>query len=296
MSGIIYLTRNLINGKVYVGMHTKDNQNYLGSGKYLNRAIKKYGRENFTRTDLDIFLTIEEGQEKERRWIAALNCLAPNGYNLNGGGEGQFNPSPETRTKLGAWVRSSALRAKISARFKGRHLSEAHKAMLRTYRGMLGKHHGFETKAKMRAKAIGRGHSSETRAKLSARMIGKPSPMKGKHLSLETRAKISAAKTGKPNPKRRGFSWNRGKKCPQISAAQMGRIAWNKGKVTSAETKAKISAAHMGRLVSEETRAKLSAANKGEKNVWFGKHLSEEHRAKLSASVHVARAIMRAEV
>lgn len=39
-----------MNGKVYVGKHqTKDlDDTYLGSGKYLNRAIKKHGRENLT--------------------------------------------------------------------------------------------------------------------------------------------------------------------------------------------------------------------------------------------------------
>ena len=46
---IIYKTTNLINGKIYVGMHSTDNLNdgYLGSGWILKQAIKKYGKENF---------------------------------------------------------------------------------------------------------------------------------------------------------------------------------------------------------------------------------------------------------
>ena len=48
---IIYKTTNLINGKIYVGMHSTDNLNdgYLGSGWILKQAIKKYGKENFKR-------------------------------------------------------------------------------------------------------------------------------------------------------------------------------------------------------------------------------------------------------
>ena len=44
---IIYKTTCLINGKIYVGQDSKNNPDYLGSGIYLNRAIKKHGKENF---------------------------------------------------------------------------------------------------------------------------------------------------------------------------------------------------------------------------------------------------------
>jgi len=47
MLPIIYKTTNTINGKIYVGKHNKDNDDYLGSGKLLKRAMKKYGKEYF---------------------------------------------------------------------------------------------------------------------------------------------------------------------------------------------------------------------------------------------------------
>jgi group I intron endonuclease len=46
---IIYCTTNKINGKKYIGSHNKRKLNYLGSGTDLKQAIKKYGKENFTR-------------------------------------------------------------------------------------------------------------------------------------------------------------------------------------------------------------------------------------------------------
>lgn len=45
--GIIYKTTNLVNGKIYVGQTTRDDENYLGSGSVLLQAVKKYGRKKF---------------------------------------------------------------------------------------------------------------------------------------------------------------------------------------------------------------------------------------------------------
>ncbi len=49
---IIYKTINLINQKFYIGKHAQSCDpyqfdGYLGSGKRLNLAIRKYGRANF---------------------------------------------------------------------------------------------------------------------------------------------------------------------------------------------------------------------------------------------------------
>lgn len=48
----IYLTINLVNNKKYIGQSCKESQlskYYLGSGSYISKAIKKYGKNNFTK-------------------------------------------------------------------------------------------------------------------------------------------------------------------------------------------------------------------------------------------------------
>lgn len=50
MIGFVYMWINKINGKKYIGYHEGlETDNYIGSGVYFKRAVKKYGLENFER-------------------------------------------------------------------------------------------------------------------------------------------------------------------------------------------------------------------------------------------------------
>jgi len=83
----IYKTTNLINGKIYVGQQSTNNKLYLGSGKLILRAIKKYGKENFKKTIIELCESCEELNNREIYWIKALNPE----YNLYPGGIGGYN-------------------------------------------------------------------------------------------------------------------------------------------------------------------------------------------------------------
>ena len=55
-----YKITNCINGKFYYGIHSTNNLNdgYMGSGKRLKCAIKKYGVENFNKDIIKFFNSI----------------------------------------------------------------------------------------------------------------------------------------------------------------------------------------------------------------------------------------------
>ncbi len=80
---ILYLTTNKIDGKKYIGVDGKNNPDYLGSGKYLKRAILKYGRENFTKEILFEFDSETDAYLKEIEIIHELNAVESKEYYNN---------------------------------------------------------------------------------------------------------------------------------------------------------------------------------------------------------------------
>jgi uncharacterized protein YlzI (FlbEa/FlbD family) len=90
MHYIIYETTNLINGKKYIGKHKTSNldDNYLGSGLYLQKSIQKYGRENFERKVLFVFDNENEMEEKEKELVNSELIRNDQYYNISLGGQG----------------------------------------------------------------------------------------------------------------------------------------------------------------------------------------------------------------
>lgn len=90
---IIYKTINTVNNKFYIGKH-KTNMlefdGYLGSGKILKQAIKKYGKEKFIRETLYVFGTNKEASLKEAEILTRKFLIenADKSYNLHVGGVG----------------------------------------------------------------------------------------------------------------------------------------------------------------------------------------------------------------
>lgn len=100
---IIYKTTNLINNKIYVGMHSTDNLNdgYLGSGWILKQAIKKYSKENFKREVLLVLPSRKEAREVEALLVDTEFISRQNTYNLQEGGMGVENQWGENNSAFG---------------------------------------------------------------------------------------------------------------------------------------------------------------------------------------------------
>jgi hypothetical protein len=88
----IYQITNLLNAKIYVGVHKTTNLNdgYMGSGKIIRSAIKKYGLDNF-RKDILEFLDTSEAMYAREKEIVNENFLSRKDiYNIMRGGFGGF--------------------------------------------------------------------------------------------------------------------------------------------------------------------------------------------------------------
>lgn len=85
-----YKITNNINNKYYYGVHCTDDldDGYMGSGKLLKVAFKKYGAENFTKVILEFFDTAAEAYEREAELVTMKEVNDPMCYNIKRGGEG----------------------------------------------------------------------------------------------------------------------------------------------------------------------------------------------------------------
>ena len=110
---IVYLTTNVVNQKIYVGVHKTINPDkfdgYIGNGIYVNkpvtyehsktifqRAVKKYGPKNFVRKTLAVFDNEDEAYLLEEEIVNEEFLSRDDVYNmvLGGGGGVLFTGIP----------------------------------------------------------------------------------------------------------------------------------------------------------------------------------------------------------
>lgn len=98
---IIYLLTNKINGKMYVGQHGTDNlkDGYMGCGVAIRKAIKEYGKENFSKEILCYCADRKDACQKEIEYIEKLGTTR-DGYNITKGGEGMLGHSHTAESRL----------------------------------------------------------------------------------------------------------------------------------------------------------------------------------------------------
>lgn len=174
-----------MNDKVYIGqttgtlrrrksLHLSSAQR--GDGYYFQRALKKYGKNNFKWATIDFAYSKRTLDRKEKYWIKEYKSTnSKYGYNLmDGGGSGGI-PNEVTRKKLS-----------IANKGQKRSKEFCEKSRLRN----LGWKPSKEAKEKNRLAHLGRHHTEEAKKKLSQRIKGHP-------VSEETKKKISDAQKGR---------------------------------------------------------------------------------------------------
>ena len=106
---IIYKVTNKVNGKFYIGKHQTEklNDNYLGSGSILMKAIRRYGCASFEKEILYIYDNEKDMNEKEKEIVTEKFIADDNNYNMGIGGEGGphfrgHKHMTETKAKISA--------------------------------------------------------------------------------------------------------------------------------------------------------------------------------------------------
>ncbi len=228
--GYIYKTTNIVNGKIYIGQHQSDylDEDYLGSGIKIKRAIKKYGKINFVLEILCWKKTTYALNKYEKYFIRAFDSTNPKiGYNISKGGQ----------------IGRKGAKLSEEAKEKIRKANAGHKFQ----KGCIGWNKG-KTGC----------YSKETIAKMSAAKKGKPFPKAaiekarlvntGRLVSEESRKKMSIAAIGNKR--------SLGKKHSDISKFKISQS--NKGKHSipmKQDTKNKIRVALKNKPWSENRRA-----------------------------------------
>ena len=168
MHYIIYKTTNNINGKYYIGKHkTKDlDDGYLGSGKLLKRALKKYGKENFTKVIL-----LECSDEQQMNLAERIMVVPdPTNYNLCDGGKGGWSyVNKEKLSPNFAWkfINDGSEKHKLRSakggktKYKRYGVPHLQKFLDAAKISMLGKHHTPDTKVKMSLSHQGKHQGSK---------------------------------------------------------------------------------------------------------------------------------------
>jgi len=189
--GIIYMAKNLANGKIYIGQTTeslntrKSKHIAKRDNSYFHNAIKKYGTGCFAWSIIDTADNKEELSRKEKFHILENKAnTKAHGYNLTTGGE---------NTRLNDETKEKIRKANIGKK----HTPETIEKLKESHRGKPGYWTGKNLPEHVVKMMTGRKPSEESKRKNAIAHIGRTPWNKGKKykmatpMSDETKMKIS---------------------------------------------------------------------------------------------------------
>lgn len=269
----IYVVTNSANGKRYVGQtiqsieaRWRQHCSLQGKCRAIESAIRKYGAGAFSIEEIAVAESQSELDALERLWIARLNTVSPNGYNLSGGGEGAGVMNESTK----AIIRANARRPEHLARFEEiRGRPEVREKMTEELKS---RWTDGEYKKKTGAAISASLNKPDVKARRSDALRAAWAKPENKAKLAEAMAEVRARP--EVNEKRAESlrkAWDvpgaREQRAAAIRAAKSMPEAKARYAATNAspEVKARRSAANAGRIASAETRLKLSIAATGKK-------------------------------
>lgn len=184
-----YKITNTINEKFYYGIHSTDDldDGYMGCGRDIIKAIKKYGKENFKKEIIADYPTRKEASDKEKEVVTMELVENKMCYNLRCGGDNECAHSNETKEKL-------------------RHASLGKTGDKSSF---YGKNHTDEAKEKNRQAHLGKKLTEETKRKIGDAVrgpknfwygkTGKDNPLTGYNHPSEFGEQISIRQQGENN-------------------------------------------------------------------------------------------------
>ena len=188
---IIYKIINRTNGKIYIGKTTfklekRWKEHCKNKSQVISRAIKKYGKENFTIEVIDSANSVEELNQKEQLHIESFGSFV-DGYNCTAGGDGgtAAKRSEETKQKL----RNSR------KEFLKKNSDYSQKGNSNFFYGCT---HSDNTKRKMSEKKKGKRLSEDHAKNIGKSRIGKVSKLRGSNVSEDHKLKVSLALGSRP--------------------------------------------------------------------------------------------------
>lgn len=167
-----YRIDNLINGKYYYGKHSAESldNDYMGSGKLIIKAIDKWGIENFKKTILKTFPTSEEAFAHEAEIVTQKEVDDPMCYNIALGGHGGNTYAGKSEEELDILYKK---------------LSDSHKGQ----------------QSPMRGKSMPDIARQKISVALKGKFTGEKHPMYGKKHNEKTRKQMAESHRGLPSPR-----------------------------------------------------------------------------------------------
>ena len=182
----------MVNGKKYIGQKCFDTnsmwKSYLGSGTAFKKALKKYGRENFSREIIAIVYSKMGLDLLEIEFIKSHNAVENREY---------YNVSYGGSTPQMSIARSRDVRLRIGKSAKGP--SKETQAKINEWRKchlnpMFNRHHTKEAIELIRQAGTGRHHTEESKIKMSAVQKARKHFKFNKETVNEIREKYATAK------------------------------------------------------------------------------------------------------